>query len=163
MKTKLHCKLRSLTVLRISSFQFCHSNLWNSDWLLSFVQLFNICKLPQVSNCSVYHLVINEMWFVALHSFVCRYSYFHKLLPLLMTGLSDELPDIQNQARQLMSKVLLTCFWGSFDLCKSSVLHFGDFGGILCVHVYSIRYHTCIQFTWFSRLVIDIQQRMKMS
>ncbi|XP_068729927.1 dynein axonemal assembly factor 5-like [Montipora capricornis] len=34
-----------------------------------------------------------------------RYSYFHKLLPLLMTGLSDELPDIQKQSRQLMSKV----------------------------------------------------------
>ncbi|XP_074630792.1 dynein axonemal assembly factor 5-like [Acropora palmata] len=34
-----------------------------------------------------------------------RYSYFHKLLPLLMTGLSDELPDIQNQSRELMSKV----------------------------------------------------------
>ncbi|CAH3109869.1 unnamed protein product [Porites lobata] len=34
-----------------------------------------------------------------------RYSYFHKLLPLLMTGLSDEMPDIQKQARQLMDKV----------------------------------------------------------
>ena len=36
----------------------------------------------------------------------CRYSYFHKLLPLLMTGLSDEMPDIQKQARQLMGKVI---------------------------------------------------------
>lgn len=34
-----------------------------------------------------------------------RYSYFHKLLPLLMTGLSDELPDIQSLAKELMSKV----------------------------------------------------------
>ena len=38
--------------------------------------------------------------------FFCRYSYFHKLLPLLMTGLSDEMPDIQKQARQLMDKVI---------------------------------------------------------
>ena len=36
----------------------------------------------------------------------CRYSHFHKLLPLLMTGLSDEMPDIQKQARQLMDKVI---------------------------------------------------------
>lgn len=34
-----------------------------------------------------------------------RYSYFHKLLPLLMTGLSDELPDIQRQSKLLMNKV----------------------------------------------------------
>ena len=42
--------------------------------------------------------------------FFCRYSYFHKLLPLLMTGLSDEMPDIQKQARQLMDKVIKKCF-----------------------------------------------------
>ena len=38
-------------------------------------------------------------------SYINRYSYFHKLLPLLMTGLSDELPDIQRLAKELMSKV----------------------------------------------------------
>lgn len=44
--------------------------------------------------------------FISVTLFFCRYSYFHKLLPLLMTGLSDEMPDIQKQARQLMDKVI---------------------------------------------------------
>jgi len=44
-----------------------------------------------------------------------RYSYFHKLLPLLMTGLSDELPDIQSLAKELMSKVHI-----SYSIVKKS-------------------------------------------
>ncbi|XP_031556171.1 dynein assembly factor 5, axonemal-like [Actinia tenebrosa] len=34
-----------------------------------------------------------------------RYSYFHKLLPYLLTGLSDEMPDIRNKSRELMDQV----------------------------------------------------------
>ena len=34
-----------------------------------------------------------------------RYSYFYKLLPLLLTGLSDDMPDINKHSRQLMDQV----------------------------------------------------------
>ncbi|EDO43349.1 predicted protein [Nematostella vectensis] len=34
-----------------------------------------------------------------------RYSYFHKLLPYVLTGLSDEMPDIRNQSRHIMDQV----------------------------------------------------------
>ncbi|KAK3735234.1 hypothetical protein QZH41_008428, partial [Actinostola sp. cb2023] len=34
-----------------------------------------------------------------------RYSYFHKLLPYLLTGLSDEMPDIQKTSREFMDQV----------------------------------------------------------
>lgn len=34
-----------------------------------------------------------------------RYSYHHKLIPLLLTCMSDELPDIRNQSHNLWEKV----------------------------------------------------------
>ena len=34
-----------------------------------------------------------------------RYSYFYKLLPLLLSGLSDDMPDINKHSRQLMDQV----------------------------------------------------------
>eukprot|EP00112_Aurelia_sp_Birch-Aquarium-sp1_P015656 Seg3494.1 transcript_id=Seg3494.1/GoldUCD/mRNA.D3Y31 product="Dynein assembly factor 5 axonemal" protein_id=Seg3494.1/GoldUCD/D3Y31 len=34
-----------------------------------------------------------------------RYSYFHKLLPLLLTGLSDELDDIKQKSKDLFNQV----------------------------------------------------------
>lgn len=77
-------------------------------------------------------LKVHFLTVVTVHSFVCRYSYFHKLLPLLMTGLSDELPDIQKQARQLMSKVI--CFHGFTDMFKASTVYTRH----LCVQSHSI-------------------------
>ena len=59
--------------------------------------------------CSPYSLIPSLICSLTLIMvdimFLSRYSYFHKLLPLLMTGLSDELPDIQRQARKLMDQV----------------------------------------------------------
>ena len=55
--------------------------------------------------------------------FMYRYSYFHKLLPLLMTGLSDELPDIQRLAKELMSKVhMFTSLLLSIGNCKLNLI-----------------------------------------
>ena len=34
-----------------------------------------------------------------------RYSYFHKLIPLLLTSLTDEMPDIRAQADALWNDV----------------------------------------------------------
>ena len=35
-----------------------------------------------------------------------RYSYFHKLIPLLLTGLSDDIEEIRTKSSELFEKVL---------------------------------------------------------
>jgi hypothetical protein len=43
-----------------------------------------------------------------------RYSYFHKLLPLLLTGLSDYIQEIQKKSSDLFDKVLSSSNFGQW-------------------------------------------------
>ena len=43
-----------------------------------------------------------------------RYSYFHKLLPLLLTGLSDDIQEIQKKSSDLFDKVLSSSNFGQW-------------------------------------------------
>uniref|UniRef100_UPI00358E37B4 dynein axonemal assembly factor 5-like isoform X1 n=1 Tax=Myxine glutinosa TaxID=7769 RepID=UPI00358E37B4 len=98
MFTHQHSRVRSAAVLCIGQVVLHSSGKTLDDVFTHLAQrLFDDAPLVRQAVTDVVSL-----WLLILRD---RYSYFHKLVPLLLSSLSDEMPDIKQSAAEYWNKI----------------------------------------------------------
>uniref|UniRef100_A0A8C4QWF5 Dynein axonemal assembly factor 5 n=1 Tax=Eptatretus burgeri TaxID=7764 RepID=A0A8C4QWF5_EPTBU len=98
MFTHQHSRVRSVAVLCLGQVVLHSSGKTLEDVFTHLAQrLFDDAPMVRQAVTDVV-----SMWLLNLRD---RYSYFHKLVPLLLSSLSDEMPDIKQSAAEYWSKI----------------------------------------------------------